>query len=208
MDVKPILIIQNGYMDTHLDKYLDAPLTIIKSYETNLKEIILTDYSFVIILGGHQSVTQLDNYPYLTEVIQLIDRCLRCRKKMIGICLGCQLIAYALGCSIKSFNQLKAGYDVSIMDHLAVFRCHADYIVANNQLEVLEYFDNVPYLYLHQDFVIGIQCHPDITPECVIRYSHHYPSICYARLHSSLIDTMNETIIRKLRLKIGAMNAS
>ena len=193
-----ILVIQNGYVTTFISRYLREPHTIIKSFEVDVTEIDLADYTFVIILGGYQSVTHIERYPYLVKVVALIKSCIELNKPMLGICLGCQLIAYALGCEIRSSPQLHIGYDVEILDCEPIFRCHLDYTVPNDKMEVLEYFEGMPYLYRHGLCIYGIQCHPDIAPEYVCKFSNHKPSNTFAIANAERIDRANQEVVDQL----------
>lgn len=196
-----ILIIQNGTFATHITKYLDkeyGEYEIIKSFEHDVSTISLDKYSIIIILGGNQSVTKICRYPYLLKTVKLINKCLKINKPLVGICLGCQLIAYALGCEIKSSKTLNIGYDASLLGYSNVFRCHFDYVVPNKSIQVLEYMNEMPYLYKYDDNTYGIQCHPDITPECVENFSNNETCNRYARENKEKIDKTNQLIITEI----------
>ncbi|BCS82905.1 putative glutamine amidotransferase-like protein [Cotonvirus japonicus] len=191
-----LLIIQNGYITPYIYRYLDEDYKIIKSYDVDVSKINLNDYSVVIILGGYQSVVDIDKYSYLINVTELIKKCLTDKKPLFGICLGFQLIAYTLGCEIKSSGKLNVGYDTKILGYENIFRCHIDYIIPNNKITILEYFDDMPYLYRHENHVYGIQCHPDIAPECVKKYSDNIESYNYAQANKDTINKNNAAIIK------------
>ncbi|OGP15807.1 MAG: hypothetical protein A2053_07015 [Deltaproteobacteria bacterium GWA2_50_8] len=60
----------------------------------------LHDYDGYIFLGGPMSVNDQKEVPYLREEMALIQEGLRCRKPMLGVCLGAQLLAAAQGMPI------------------------------------------------------------------------------------------------------------
>jgi GMP synthase (glutamine-hydrolysing) len=52
----------------------------------------------VVVFGGVESVTEIDRYPYLLDEVEF----LRSREvPVLGICLGAQLLAHALGGSVR-----------------------------------------------------------------------------------------------------------
>lgn len=54
----------------------------------------------LIVMGGPQGVYQQDRYPYLRDEIALIREAITEGKPVLGICLGSQLIAWALGARV------------------------------------------------------------------------------------------------------------
>lgn len=193
-----ILIVQNGYLNTKISKYLEEDYFIVKSYSDNIDEIDLTTYSVIIILGGHQSVRDIDRYPYLNKVIKLINLSIDKNIPLIGICLGCQLIAHALGYDICTCDQLNLGYDTKIFGIDNIFRCHKDYAnIDNDQVNILETHNNMPYVFTYKN-LLGIQCHPDIPPEYVNIYHPDYSTKLYAAKYSKEIDLSNKFLIKKL----------
>jgi GMP synthase-like glutamine amidotransferase len=189
-----ILIIQNGYVGTHISEYIEDELEIVRSYETNVELLDLSKYSMVIILGGHQSVTQINQLENLQNVIKLIYNSLEIGIPIFGICLGFQLIAHALGCEIKPSGKLNIGYDTKILGFDNIFRCHYDYIVPNDKIEVLDIFDSMVYAFKYKN-LFGIQCHPDIPPEYITNYQATSRCHAHAEKYADIINTNNKKLI-------------
>jgi len=71
----------------------------------------------LIVMGGPESVYQLDRYPYLRDEIRLIEGALRDNKPILGVCLGAQLLAAALGATVKRGESREIGwYSVRLAD--------------------------------------------------------------------------------------------
>jgi GMP synthase (glutamine-hydrolysing) len=58
------------------------------------------DAELLIVLGGPISAYESDVYPFLVGEIELIRRRLKARLPTLGICLGAQLMARALGAAV------------------------------------------------------------------------------------------------------------
>jgi len=57
-------------------------------------------YRGLVVLGGPMNVDQQARYPHLKVELDVIDAALQQEKPVLGICLGAQLLAHALGASV------------------------------------------------------------------------------------------------------------
>lgn len=64
----------------------------------------------LIVMGGPQTVYQLDRYPYLRDELSLIESALKADKPILGVCLGSQLLAAALGAPVRRGAQREIGW--------------------------------------------------------------------------------------------------
>ena len=64
----------------------------------------------LIVMGGPQTVYQLDRYPYLREELRLIEDALKENKPILGICLGSQLLAAAIGAKVYRNTEREIGW--------------------------------------------------------------------------------------------------
>ncbi len=64
----------------------------------------------LIVMGGPESVYQLDRYPYLRDEMRLMENALRDNKPILGICLGAQLLAAVLGETVKRGERREIGW--------------------------------------------------------------------------------------------------
>jgi len=75
----------------------------------------MSSYNGLVVLGGPMSVNQTDRYPHLDTEIELIQEALELRLPILGICLGAQLLARALGAKVKRSSRPEIGWhDISV----------------------------------------------------------------------------------------------
>jgi GMP synthase-like glutamine amidotransferase len=60
----------------------------------------IADYDWLIVMGGPMSVNDTDTYPWITAERDCIRDAVSAGKTVLGICLGAQLIAAALGAGV------------------------------------------------------------------------------------------------------------
>ncbi|MGC8553187.1 MAG: type 1 glutamine amidotransferase [Phycisphaerae bacterium] len=64
----------------------------------------------VIIMGGPMGVYEQDRHPFLTHELNLLRSALDANKPILGICLGSQLLAAALGSRVYPGRQKEIGW--------------------------------------------------------------------------------------------------
>lgn len=69
----------------------------------------VNDFDFLIVLGGPQSPLKVDQYPYLLDEINFIKLAISQQKRVLGFCLGAQLISEALGGHTKQSPNKEIG---------------------------------------------------------------------------------------------------
>lgn len=67
----------------------------------DLREVDLDAIDLLVVLGGPIGAYDDALYPYLNDEIALIRRRLAARRPLLGICLGAQLMARALGADVR-----------------------------------------------------------------------------------------------------------
>jgi GMP synthase (glutamine-hydrolysing) len=87
-----------GYQTT----YLDAGVA-------DLSQVELAESDLVVILGGPIGAYEETRYPFLRHEMLLIERALKQRSRVLGICLGAQLLASALGARVYPGRQKEIG---------------------------------------------------------------------------------------------------
>lgn len=64
----------------------------------------------LVVVGGPMGVYEQDRYPFLRQEIRLIEEALRENKPVLGVCLGSQLLATALGAKVTKGKKKEIGW--------------------------------------------------------------------------------------------------
>ena len=100
------------------DLGLIEPLLAKRGFEVRYHEAGVDDFASVdlgavdllVVLGGPISVEDEDNYPWLSDEVALIRERLDAGQPLLGICLGAQLMARALGARVKPMGVKEIGF--------------------------------------------------------------------------------------------------
>lgn len=93
------LLAERGYIARYLQAGVDA---------FDAEALLAAD--LVVILGGPIGVYETDRYPFLAAEQQAIAARIGQGKSTLGICLGAQLMAQALGAEVVAAGQVEIGY--------------------------------------------------------------------------------------------------
>lgn len=136
----------------------------------------------VVILGGPISVYDEKNYPFLVEEMRFLERRLAAGKPILGICLGCQLLARTLGVRVYAGSQKEIGWSALTLtqagrssplrhlhdDDAHVLHWHGDTFDLPASARLLA----STAVYAHQAFdiephVLGLQFHAEVTAQAL-----------------------------------------
>jgi len=155
----------------------------LKAYEGEIPE---TDrFDILVILGGPMGVYEEEKYPFLKEEKELIKNSLSEGKKVLGICLGAQLIADALGSKVyKGEWEKEIGWkpvypqdhlEMIYRDEINVFHWHGDtFELPEGAVRMAS-----SAMYKNQAFrvgnlAVGLQFHLEVEPEGIERWIDAY----------------------------------
>ena len=139
----------------------------------------------LIVLGGSPGAYETDKYPFLQKELDLLQARLQKKRPSLGICLGAQLIARALGARVYAgpvtelgWYQLQATPE-GLRSPLApllqadsqVYQSHGDHYDAPPGATILA----KTAAYAYQSFSVGsyamaTQFHPEVTPRMMTQW--------------------------------------
>jgi GMP synthase-like glutamine amidotransferase len=132
----------------------------------------------LIVMGGEMSIHDEADFPWLKAEKIFIKEAIDANKKVIGICLGAQLISNALG-GIVSINEDKeigwfpvevVASELPILKHvpkvLNVFHWHGEtFSIPENAVRLFQSEGCLNQGFLYKDHVLGLQFHFEVTKE-------------------------------------------
>jgi GMP synthase (glutamine-hydrolysing) len=104
----------------------------------DLARIDAHDSTILVVLGGPIGAYETEQYPFLRDELRLIETHLHHGIPTLGICLGAQLIARALGADVYPGQQKELGWAKIKLSSLAAE-------------SAVRHFENVPVLHWHGD---------------------------------------------------------
>lgn len=84
-------------------RYLDAA-------DATIAPEALRDADLAVVLGGPISANDVDTYPFVADELAAVRARLDAGSPILGICLGAQLIARALGAEVRPASAAEIGY--------------------------------------------------------------------------------------------------
>lgn len=185
MSVKTLIICHKSKADAGaFEKILqergyDIDMRLAYADETDISEIDPLEHDLTIFMGGPMGVYQADLFPYLNDEIKYLEKRLEAEKPYLGICLGAQLMAAAMGSEVFpgkpgkeiGWHSIKVNDDgmKTPVRHLdesktAMMQWHGDTFNKPKEAVLLASSD----LYKNQAVgygkrALGLQCHPEVT---------------------------------------------
>jgi GMP synthase (glutamine-hydrolysing) len=149
----------------------------------------IDNLSHVVFLGGPMNVYEEDRYPFLKEEDLFIKEAIQRGKGVLGICLGAQLIAKAIGAKVFKAPVKEIGwYDVSLTgtgssdpifsklpNTFPVFQWHEDTFEIPHAGKLIATSSSVPnQAFRYGENTYGLQFHLEVTQEMILEWMKTY----------------------------------
>lgn len=151
-------------------------------------QVDVTRYSGLVVLGGPMNVDQADRYRHLLHEIEVIRIALERRIPVLGICLGAQLLAAALGATVHpnavreigwypltvsadaKADPLFAHFDADV----PVFQWHAyTFTEPKASVHLASTVSCANQAFCHGGFAYGLQFHLEVDAALIERWLNH-----------------------------------
>ncbi|MGL1902405.1 MAG: type 1 glutamine amidotransferase [Fibrobacterales bacterium] len=141
-----------------------------------LPDLLETD--LLVIMGGPMGIYDYEEYPWLKAEKEFLEREIDQGTKMIGICLGAQLIADVLGAKVAPGPQKEIGwfqierlmgakthpYFADVPDSMVAMHWHGDqFEIPKNAISLFSSEGCDTQGFIYNDQVIGFQFHIEST---------------------------------------------
>jgi GMP synthase-like glutamine amidotransferase len=148
------------------------------------------DFDLLVVLGGPMSVNDLEQYPWLRGETVLIAQAIEAGRVVLGVCLGAQLIARALGARVGPGPDREVGwFDVrrdresdpdntfGLPEEFPALHWHGEVCelpAGCRRLASTDICRN--QMFCKGTNVLAIQCHLEFRPESVARLAQNCPA--------------------------------
>jgi GMP synthase (glutamine-hydrolysing) len=185
--VKSAYVIQHiGFEDLgSLENVLQGSGYSIKYFDAAYDDIKAIDPDLLIILGGPVGVYDNQDYSFIDNEISLLKNRINDNKPTLGICLGAQLIAKALGAKVYFGGVKEIGWgpitltesgNNSFFKHLigddvSVLHWHGDTFDLPQSAVLCAKTDTYPNQgFVYKNNILALQFHPEVTEKGMERW--------------------------------------
>lgn len=171
-----------GYIETWLENH-GHRISATRFYEPDSPLPTVARLDALIVMGGPMSIYDDAQYPWLQQEKAFIKDCIGAGKKVLGICLGAQLIADCLGAKVNRAAHKEIGWYPVVPanecgplswcfrlfgDNPVVFHWHGDkFDIPHGSHNLLSSEANTNQAFYYNQNVLGLQFHIEVTMDTI-----------------------------------------
>ncbi|GCE12141.1 type 1 glutamine amidotransferase [Tengunoibacter tsumagoiensis] len=212
--MKPVLLLQHswddpaGYLGELLTDYA-LPYEVVNVEKDPLPQP--EAYQAIISLGGPQHVHDLDSFPYLKKELAFLCRAVEHEIPYLGICLGAQLLAVALGGEVYPHTTTEIGFSeveltpagaddplfAGFSGRQKVFQWHEDtFSLPEGAIQLARNAVTEQQAFRYGLNAYALQYHIEINAEILDLWLYHPAN------KASMLDTLGEADYQKMEQEI------
>lgn len=158
---------RRGHTLSATQLYLGAPLPAVETLD------------LLLVMGGSMNVYEEANYPWLTAEKRFIEQAIAAGRRVLGVCLGAQLIADVLGAKVHANTDKEIGwFPVEMMEvasdnglfaalprRIEAFHWHGDtFDIPAGAVHAARSTGCANQAFVYDERVVGLQFHLETTP--------------------------------------------
>jgi GMP synthase (glutamine-hydrolysing) len=196
--VRPLLTIEQddrlpglGLLEERL-AVADLPVRRVRTWQDDLSGLRAADYSGIAALGGNAHAWAEEDYPFLRLERRLLAEAVAEGVPVLGICLGAQVLARALGAEVRTAEEHETGWlEITptagagadpLLGHLdgpaGVFQWHSDTFGLPHGATLLATSAVIANQAFRLGNAWGVQFHPEVDYATFASWVVNHPGAC------------------------------
>jgi GMP synthase-like glutamine amidotransferase len=173
---------------------LSVPFRRLKTWQESPSGLRARDFAGIVPLGGSASAWHEDEHPFLRDERLLLAEAVEHGVPVLGICLGAQLLARALGAQAAPAGVHEAGWceiaptpaaaDDPLFRHVkgrvGAYQWHVDVFELPEGAVHLATSDLLPHQAFRLGEAWGVQFHPEVDYDTFASWLANHPGACEA----------------------------
>lgn len=146
----------------------------------------------LVVMGGPMNIYEEADYPWLADEKRFIERAIAAGRRVLGICLGAQLVADVLGARVYANAEKEIGWFqvektesaaasrlfAAFPAQLDVFHWHGDtFDIPAGAVRVARSAGCANQAFVYDKRVVGLQFHLETTSDSARQITHTVPTI-------------------------------
>lgn len=146
----------------------------VRAKAPEFRDIDLLAPDLVILMGGPMAVYEAAHHPWMADELKRLASRLAARLPTMGVCLGSQIIAAALGANVAPGPVREVGFapieltgigrssPLAVLEGVPLLHWHGDGFALPNGATLLAKTADYPQAFAIGSTILALQCHPEM----------------------------------------------